>query len=108
MRSPFPVPRAMCELVRFDEALDQALTESIAHFSSRLTRYRDLFVGVVAHDLRTPLQAVAMFAEAIRNPGSCGRRARSMRLGSNDLDRRDLGWCSRNALAVTSIAPRVS
>lgn len=51
------------ELVRFDEAVDQALTESVAHYSAGLARTRDLFVGILAHDLRTPLGAVTISAE---------------------------------------------
>jgi signal transduction histidine kinase len=51
------------ELVRFDEALDQALIESVARYSAELTRTRDLFVGILAHDLRTPLGAISMSAQ---------------------------------------------
>ena len=56
----------MDELVRFNEALDQALTESIAHYTTQLTRTRDMFAGVIAHDLRSPVQAIAMSAQALR------------------------------------------
>jgi hypothetical protein len=52
----------MDELVRFNEALDQTLTESIAHYTTQLTRARDMFAGVIAHDLRSPVQAIAMSA----------------------------------------------
>jgi signal transduction histidine kinase len=51
------------ELVRFDESVDQALTESIARYSTSLARVRELFVGILAHDLRTPLGAIAMSAQ---------------------------------------------
>jgi signal transduction histidine kinase len=75
------------DLLRFDEAIDQALTESIGHFSARLARLNDLFVGVLAHDLRTPLQAVDMSAECIgrgvATPAQCveasGRIQRSVK-----------------------------
>ena len=46
------------ELTRFNEAIDQALTESIARYSRRLDRSRELFLGVLGHDLRSPLGAV--------------------------------------------------
>ncbi|MEX3937250.1 sensor histidine kinase [Paraburkholderia phymatum] len=54
------------ELVRFNEALDQALSESIAHYTTQLSRTRDMFAGVIAHDLRSPVQAIAMSAQALR------------------------------------------
>ncbi|WP_158213271.1 sensor histidine kinase [Pigmentiphaga sp. NML080357] len=53
------------DLVRFNEALDQALKESIARYSAGLERARDLFVGILAHDLRTPLGAIAMSAQLL-------------------------------------------
>jgi signal transduction histidine kinase len=53
------------DLVRFNESMDQALSESVAHFSSELNRLRDIFLGVLAHDLRTPLSAATLFAECI-------------------------------------------
>jgi signal transduction histidine kinase len=46
------------ELIRFHEGIDQALTESIERFSCRLSRSRELFMGVLGHDLRTPLQVI--------------------------------------------------
>lgn len=53
------------QLAHFDESIDQALAESVAHFSSRLSRLRDIFLGVLAHDLCTPLSAITLFAESI-------------------------------------------
>ena len=53
------------DLVRFNQALDQALKESISRYSVGLERARDLFVGILAHDLRTPLGAIAMSAQAL-------------------------------------------
>lgn len=58
-------PDASKDLVRFNQALDQALKESISRYSAGLERARDLFVGILAHDLRTPLGAIAMSAQAL-------------------------------------------
>jgi signal transduction histidine kinase len=52
-------------LIRFNEAIDQAWMESIAHYSAAVMRIRNLFVGVLAHDLRSPLGAVSMSAQYI-------------------------------------------
>ncbi len=46
------------QLIRFNEAMDQGLAESIAGFSKRLEEARDLLLGVLGHDLRNPLGAV--------------------------------------------------
>jgi signal transduction histidine kinase len=46
------------ELIRFNEGIDEALTESIKQFSDRLDQSRELFMGMLGHDLRTPLQVI--------------------------------------------------
>lgn len=51
------------EMVRFNEAVDQALAESIVTFSARADRTRDLFLAVLGHDLRAPLATVSLVAE---------------------------------------------
>ncbi|SAK79280.1 GHKL domain protein [Caballeronia fortuita] len=53
---------AIEEVVRFDEAIDQALTESIAWYASQTDRSRELMSGMIAHDLRNPLGAIVMSA----------------------------------------------
>jgi signal transduction histidine kinase len=53
-----PGREAMDELVRFDEALDQSITEAVAWYSQKLEESRNLFLGVLGHDLRNPLGAI--------------------------------------------------
>ena len=43
---------------RFNEAIDEALTESMTRYGVMTDLYRDQFVGVLGHDLRTPLNAI--------------------------------------------------
>jgi signal transduction histidine kinase len=50
------------DLVRFSEAIDQALAESTGRFTSELERTREIFLGVLGHDLRTPLSAIVTSA----------------------------------------------
>lgn len=51
------------DLNRFNEAVDQGLSESVERYSKRVQQARDIFVGVIGHDLRTPLQSIAQGAE---------------------------------------------
>jgi len=53
------------ELIRFNEGIDQALTESIARFSDQLDNSRELFMGMLGHDLRTPLQVILQSTRAL-------------------------------------------
>lgn len=58
-------PDAFQELVRFNEAIDQGLTEAVRQFTQRTERTRDLFAGVLAHDLRSPLGVLANAAAVL-------------------------------------------
>jgi signal transduction histidine kinase len=50
------------DLVRFNEAIDQALAESTSRFTDDLDRTRETFLGILGHDLRSPLSAVVTSA----------------------------------------------
>lgn len=53
-----PGPDTLKDIGRFNEAIDQAIVESVQIFQARLEHWRNLFLGVLQHDLRGPLQAV--------------------------------------------------
>jgi signal transduction histidine kinase len=50
------------DVIRFNEAIDQALAESIGYFSSQVDQARNLFLGMLGHDMRSPLQTILMTA----------------------------------------------
>jgi signal transduction histidine kinase len=68
------------EIARFNEAIDQALSESVATYSQELGRARDTFIGILGHDLRTPLAAVWGAVEILAK--SPGERERSKAYGA--------------------------
>jgi signal transduction histidine kinase len=47
---------------RFNEAIDQALMESVAFFTQEVERTRNLLLAIVGHDLRNPLDTILMTA----------------------------------------------
>lgn len=51
--------------IRFNEAIDQAIAESVDFFSTELEEARDLFLGALGHDLRTPLSTIQMNAACL-------------------------------------------
>lgn len=53
------------EMIRFNEAIDQMLAESVRQYAQRTERIRDLFAGVLAHDLRSPLGAILNSVEVL-------------------------------------------
>ncbi|HZX25894.1 MAG TPA: HAMP domain-containing sensor histidine kinase [Telluria sp.] len=56
------------EMVRFNEAIDQALAESIKTFLAQADSTRDLFLAVLGHDLRAPLATVSLAADLLMRP----------------------------------------
>jgi signal transduction histidine kinase len=46
------------QVTRFNEAIDQALAESIAYFHLEVEQARNLLLGMLGHDLRSPLQSI--------------------------------------------------
>jgi signal transduction histidine kinase len=59
---------AIEEVSRFNEAVDQALAESIASYSDRVANSRDTFLAVLGHDLRSPLAAVTSALNLLGKP----------------------------------------
>ena len=57
-----PEATHMEDIIRFNEAIDQALAESIGFFSSQVDQARDLLLGMLGHDMRSPLQTIQMTA----------------------------------------------
>jgi signal transduction histidine kinase len=61
-------PIDLAGIRRFNEAIDEALTSSIVRFSERLTVYSDQFIGMLGHDLRSPLSAITSGATLLTMP----------------------------------------
>jgi len=58
----YPEAPHLDDVIRFNEAIDQALAESIDFFSSQVEQARNLLLGMLGHDLRSPLQSIQMTA----------------------------------------------
>ena len=62
-------PSSFYQLTRFNEAIDQALAESITNYSNEVARSRDTFLAILGHDLRSPLSAIANSSLFLGSPG---------------------------------------
>jgi signal transduction histidine kinase len=60
---------AFYQMTRFNEAIDQALAESISNYSDEVARSRDTFLAILGHDLRSPLSAIANSGLYLSAPG---------------------------------------
>jgi len=57
------------DLVRFNEAIDQAVAESVSHYTKTLDYSRNLFLGILGHDLRNPIGAVLISGDRLADFG---------------------------------------
>jgi signal transduction histidine kinase len=48
----------MEDVIRFNEAIDQAVAESVGHFHAQVEQTRNLLLGMLGHDMRSPLNTI--------------------------------------------------
>lgn len=48
----------MADIMRFNEAVDQALTESVARYEFMVKQSQNMFLAILGHDLRNPLGTI--------------------------------------------------
>jgi signal transduction histidine kinase len=53
-----PSPKDFEDLTRFNEAIDQAIAESIMTYTGDVKQSKDRFLAILGHDLRTPIGAI--------------------------------------------------
>ena len=61
--------RDLEDLMRFNEAIDQALGESVSRYTEDLDYSEEMFLAILGHDLRTPLGAVIMASQFMIDTG---------------------------------------
>jgi signal transduction histidine kinase len=60
-----PGPDQVEEMTRFNEAIDQAIAESVSRYTQQTKKSTDLFIGILGHDIRNPLGTIVMSAEIL-------------------------------------------
>jgi len=82
------------DMIRFNEAIDEALAESTAAYAEQVERSRDIFLAILGHDLRAPLQAVSMSADLLAR--------------KTELDAKSQGYVSRIKSSTRHMGAMVS
>ena len=57
------------DIVRFNEAIDQSLAESVVSYADAVDAARNVFLGILGHDLRSPLGAILLSADVLLRTG---------------------------------------
>lgn len=58
------------DILRFNEAIDQALQESAIRYSQQSDRTRNTFLAILSHDLRSPLTTMTMAGALLSRPSA--------------------------------------
>ena len=66
---PAPDERDVDDLTRFNESIDQSVSKAVASYTRRVDQSRDLFLAILSHDLRNPLNSITVSAAAISEFG---------------------------------------
>ena len=73
--APEPHERDVDDLTRFNESIDQSLAKAVSSYTQRVDQARDMFLAILSHDLRNPLNSIAMSADLL--PQQCEFNAQS-------------------------------
>lgn len=60
-----PDANDIADLTRFHESIDQSLAEAVYQYSEHLDKSREMFLRILGHDLRNPLNAVTISAQSL-------------------------------------------
>ena len=62
------------DITRFNESLDQSLARGVHSYSKRIDESRQMFLAILSHDLRNPLNTIRMAADVVslhnKNPAT--------------------------------------
>jgi signal transduction histidine kinase len=68
----------IADMTRFNESIDQELAESVKFYTDKVAQSREMLVGILSHDLRSPLQAIALSAQLSLHMGSLTERQKML------------------------------
>jgi signal transduction histidine kinase len=53
----------LADITRFNEAIDQSLAKAVSSYTHRVDQSRRMFLAILGHDLRNPLNCISMAAQ---------------------------------------------
>jgi signal transduction histidine kinase len=78
----------LTDLIRFNEAIDQAIAESVSRFSQAVAQTQERFLAILSHDLRTPLGAIITSTRFMLDAGGLEEPHRTLVVRASSSARR--------------------
>lgn len=66
----------MEDIIRFNEAVDQTIAESVSRYTKRIDHSRNMFLGILGHDLTNPIGAASMCGQIMIAKGTLDPKMR--------------------------------
>ncbi|MEA5451882.1 sensor histidine kinase [Leptolyngbya sp. CCNP1308] len=63
-RPPIDI-NAIDDITRFNESIDQSIAEAVGSYTNRVEQSRRMFLAILGHDLRNPLNSISMAAQLL-------------------------------------------
>jgi hypothetical protein len=76
--SPTPDLSDLDDLTRFNESIDQSLAEAVRKYTQLIDHSRQMFLAILGHDLRNPLNAMMLSAQVLSHTADLDAEASGM------------------------------
>jgi signal transduction histidine kinase len=73
--NPAPDIHDIDDITRFNESIDQSLAKAVVGYTHRVDQARRMFLAILAHDLRNPLNGILLTAKVALHDGSLDPRS---------------------------------
>jgi len=90
----------LVDMTRFNEAIDQAVAESVKQYSGNIGSAKDRFLAILGHDLRNPLGAIMMSAQFLLEEGDLAENHRAL-IGRMEISARRMNQMVSDLLDFT-------
>ena len=103
----------LSEVTRFNETIDQAIAEVVRRFADKSEHYSDVFLGVLTHEVRNPLNVIQLSGEILKAAGLAEAQTRCVERilrGAGSIERlvNDLAIVVRSRMRVPFTLTRAS
>ncbi len=83
---PQPNLHDIDDITRFDESLDQSLARGVGSYSKRIDESRQMFLAILSHDLRNPLNTIHLAANVVALQDKSPATANAMSMITRNTD----------------------